>query len=154
MNLASYTTAIEADARNTLGRAILEYLVNFQIIVPVWSGASHATLTELARLISAPLAIQPSETAYDGRGTGRRRGGAKLTATNGKYGFVFETDLPHLVYNEFNNANSNPDKTLRGKLLNPGPYNFQEQLGNSVSVVLRGFTLPDLNRYITTFRVR
>lgn len=153
-DLQKYKNELERQARETLGRAILEYVVTFQQIVPVWSGASHATLTQLAGLISAPLAIQISTTAYDREGYGRGHGSAVLVANAGEYGFVFETDLPHLVYNEYNDANANPDPGLRGKLLNPGPYDFQTKVGAAVTTVLREFQLPDLNSALRTRRVR
>lgn len=154
LDLDKYKAALEKKAREVLARAMFEYVVTVQGIVPVWSGASHATLTELALLVGVPLAIQPSPTAYDRTGYGRARGGAKLVASSGEYGFVFETDLPHLVYNEYNNANINPDAGLKGTLLNPGPYHFQKATKDAVLVILRDFELPDLNTVIRRKRVR
>lgn len=154
-NYTIYVTQLESRARDLLSRAMLEYITTFQQIVPVWSGASHATLTRLAQLISAPLAITPSPTSFfDGKGYGSSRGDAYYDDSGGEYVFTFETNLPHLVYNEFNDANSNPDPGLRGKLLQPGPYNFIGQTNQAVRVVLRQFVPPDLNTMITKKRVR
>lgn len=154
LNYTSYVQQLEDSARANLGRGILEYLVTFQAIVPVWSGASHATLTTLAQFISAPLAIQPVQNAYDRRGYGASQGDAYLDFDNGIYTFAFQTTLPHLNYNERINANINPDPTLRGKLLQPGPYGFVDATNQKVRTVLRSFEPPNLSSHIRSKKVR
>jgi hypothetical protein len=151
-DLVKYRAALEKAAREVLSRAMFEYVITVQNIVPVWSGASHATLTQLAGLVGMPLAIQPSATAFNGVGYGQSRGDAKLVSANGEYGFTFETTLPHLIYNEYNNANTNPDPGLKSQLLNPGPYHFQRATKEAVTIILRDFELPDLK--ISRKRVR
>ena len=43
----------------------------------------------------------------------------------GEYSFSYSTTLPWLIWNEYHNANVEPDPTLFGRLTKPGPYNFQ-----------------------------
>lgn len=154
LNYVEYVNQLQNTARDALSRAMLEYIVTFQTIVPVWSGASHATLTSLAQIVSAPLAITPSSTAFDGRRFGASQGDAYYDDKGGNFVFSFQTELPHLVYNESNNANINPDPGLRGKLLNPGPYDFVKKTNEAVRVVLRQFVPPDLNKQIRSKRIR
>jgi hypothetical protein len=156
LDTVRYVSLLENTARDTLSRAMLEYVTTFQAIVPVWSGASHGTLTHLASLISAPLAINPSSTSWiqNGPGYGARRSDAYYDDSDGLFTFTYETDLPHLVYNEENDANTFPDPGLRGKLLQPGPYNFVDQTNGAVQAVLQNFDPPNLGQYIRAKRVR
>lgn len=157
LNLQGYKQALERLARETMSLAMFEYVVTATEIIPVWSGASQATFTELAQLAGVPLSITPSATArQDGTPNGASHGDAYLDVdgTDGKFMFVYQTDLPHLVYNEYVNANETPDDTLWGKLRKPGPYHFQREAGKRVRAVFNNFTGPDINRYIKAKRVK
>ncbi len=93
--------------------------------IPVWSGASHATFLRLARAVGYQLTIQPkvvSRISY-----GQRHGDGEVVADpeKGLYTFNYSASLPHLVHNEFQNANVIPDPTLFYRLIQPGPYGFQ-----------------------------
>jgi len=102
--------------------------------IPIWSGASRATFSKLARSVGFPLSISPV-VSPDGKyalgpGVGFAKSDGKLNldqARSGRVFFTYETSLWHLVYNEYNNANANPKAgRLFYKLKDPGPYNFQQ----------------------------
>jgi hypothetical protein len=97
--------------------------------IPEWSGASVATFLHLARAAQYTLSPGPknsvnSRVAY---GLSASEGGWNVKASDGQFTFFYSTILPHLVYNEYNNANENPDATLFSRLLEPGPYGFQDR---------------------------
>ncbi|MGN6135362.1 MAG: hypothetical protein ACTHOU_12740, partial [Aureliella sp.] len=118
---------------------------------------SQATFTELAELVGMPLSITPSPTAHrNGKSYGESHGDAYLDidAQVGKYVFAYQTDLPHLVYNEYHNANEVPDDTLWDKLKHPGPYHFQKAAGKRVEEVFSRFTGPDINRFVKAKKVK
>jgi hypothetical protein len=155
IDVAAYRKEFELKAKETMSLAILSYLDTAQNVIPVWSGASIASFKKLAGLISAPLIINPSDSVSDRPGVNARRqseavsrSDARTVVTSTAYGFSFETDLPHLVYNENNNANVNPDPTLFGVLLNPGPYGFTVKAKEAVIDVLARFDPPDILKFI------
>jgi len=94
--------------------------------VPVWSGASRATFLKVAGEIGYPVEVGGG-TAINRTGVGQSASTGELIADieSGLYMFIYGTTLPWLVWNEYHNANSDPDPTLFGKLKKPGPYNFQ-----------------------------
>ena len=93
--------------------------------IPVWSGASHATFLQLSRSVGYQLAVQPA--AVNRVAYGQQHGSGEVTADakGGVYGFHYETSLPHLLHNEFNTPESDPNVFYR--LKRPGPYHFQEK---------------------------
>lgn len=157
LDVRGYKNELERRARETISLAIFQYVETATSIIPVWSGASLATFTELAALISLPLVITPSDTAHsDETASGKTHGGAYLDIDKegGRFQFVYQTDLPHLVWNEYHNANSEPDPGLFGKLKNPGPYHFQKEAGKEVYHVFQRFQGPSVDKYIKVKRVK
>jgi hypothetical protein len=107
------------------------------LAIPVWSGASRATFLKLAREVSFPLTITGIKSSATGfiqagkagprLGFQQSRGEVSKGATKGVYTFTYGTTLFHLVFNEFQDANANPQAgRLFARLHEPGPYNFQE----------------------------
>lgn len=104
------------------------------LVIPVWSGASRATFLKLARSVGFPLTITgiQARSTDNPRALGPRVGfqqsrGEVSRVENGRVSFTYHTSLFHLVFNEFNDANSNPVAgRLFARLKEPGPYNFQE----------------------------
>jgi hypothetical protein len=95
--------------------------------IPVWSGASHGTFLKLAAKIGSSISIGGGVPWLSGSTYGQSHSGANLIIYNGAYILEYSTDLWHLVYNEFSNANANPvEGRLFARLRNPGPYHFQE----------------------------
>ncbi len=126
IGMSAYRERLHEHLSNEIAHAAFLWLNAVLMQIPVWSGASHGTFLRLSREVGYQLTVQPkvvSRVAY-----GQRHGDGEVTAdpTKGKYTFTFETSLAHLVYNEFNNANSIPDPTLFYRLIQPGPYGFQQ----------------------------
>lgn len=156
LDVSRYIKVMETLARVTLSQAIFEYVVTAQSIIPVWTGASVTTLTDLARTIGLPLIVTPSGSAASRPGLvaksqakAKAESSGSLTVGAGVYSFSYSTGLQHLVYNEYNNANIDRPPELFSQLKNPGPYNFQEHTKSAVLVVLKQFVLPDLTQNIT-----
>lgn len=140
-SLTSYRRALDRAITETLSRAAFEYIVSAVEQIPVWSGASRATFTQLASIISAPLSINPVVQSGVSRGASQGSGG--LEVRDGRGSFVYQTTLPHLVFNESNDGNSTRGPGQFGTLRTPGPYNFQEIAGGRAEDVLNQFRGPD-----------
>ena len=126
LDTQAYKTKLHVHLSEQIAHAAFLWLNAVLAQIPVWSGASHATFLRLARAVGYELAIQPrviSRIPY-----GQRHGDGEVLADpeKGQYAFRFETSLSHLIFNEFANANISPDPTLFAKLLQPGPYGFQQ----------------------------
>ncbi len=97
--------------------------------VPVWSGASRATFQPLASYVGYVLSISPVADAPNRISLGVGSGTATFeagTSGPGIYSFSYTTTLPHLIFNEYHNANDYPPVNgHQFHLRNPGPYDFQ-----------------------------
>ena len=140
-SLASYRRALDRAITETLSLAAFEYIVSAVEQIPVWSGASRATFTELASAISAPLTINPVVQSGISRGASQGSGG--LEVRNGRGSFVYQTTLPHLIFNESNDGNTTRGPGQFRDLLTPGPYNFQEIAGARAEDVINRFSGPN-----------
>jgi len=140
-NLSAYRRALDREITEILARSAFEYIVAAVEQIPVWSGASRATFTQLASIVSAPLSISPVVSSGVSRGASQGSGG--LNVRNGLGSFIYETTLPHLVFNESNDGNTTRGPGQFGRLLTPGPYNFQEVAGGRAEAVLNQFRGPN-----------
>ena len=136
LDLAVYRKALDAHMKAAIAQGLMEWLEAVLAEIPVWSGASRATFVKLAQQIRyslpvAPAAVEAAHGLYTSRidrtGMGMAESDGKLTANQetGEYTFTYSTTLPWLVWNEYHNANIDPDPSLFYRLLKPGPYNFQ-----------------------------
>jgi hypothetical protein len=134
VNLARFKEALHARLSECLAQAAAIWLQTTATgIVPVWSGASRATFSELAGYVGYVLSFPIQSDAPNRIGWGVSEGtGTFMLQTDvakGLYQFSYSTTLPHLMINEYYNANlfTNP---LTGQpyfhLIHPGPYHFQE----------------------------
>ena len=153
LDIDRYQTELKARLPETVTRAAFAYVLAATSVIPVWSGASHATFTELASAIGLPLAISP--TAGDRTTLGTSTSSGELNTGNAMASFTYETELPHLIYNEAVNANINPDRSLFSKLLQPGPYGFQAIAGAAATSVMDTFVgpTPKINKRVIRKRV-
>jgi len=125
-------------------------------VIPVWSGESKATFRPLADLVQFPLIITPARHALRRPGISNDVGELNADVRRGLYDFQYATDLAHLIYNEFHNANIDPDPTLFSRLRNPGPYHFQRRALSAFQTYARNVRLPDPRPHvrITKLKVR
>ena len=66
----------------------------------------------------------------------------------------YRTWLPWLIWNEYHNANVDPDPGLFGRLLKPGPYNFQVKGYEAFKQFSQAVDLPAVSRYVKSVRVK
>jgi hypothetical protein len=150
LDINRYKRQLADDMTAALTNAAFEWVLAATAEIPVWSGASHATFLQLSREIGFQLSISEAGNAPNRVSYGLRHSdGVFITDPNaGRFAFHYETDLKHLVYNEYNNANVTPDPGLFFRLLKPGPYHFQEAARAAYSRAMGGVTLPDLRKFI------
>lgn len=151
-DLNAYKRTLEIELKEALARSAFQWLVTATGLIPVWSGASHGTFADLAQAIGFVQSIAPASTAPgDQSALGKAVSDGNFVAdiTSGLFYFSYSTELPHLVYNEYNNANQSPDPTLRHRLLNPGPYNFQIAAREAYEKEIRSFVPPNPFTYLS-----
>jgi len=156
LNLASYVAALSEVLSDSIAQAAFEWINAATAEIPVWSGASHATFMRLADAIDFNLVINEAHNAPRRVSYGQRLsdGGLDIDAAKGRFNFMYETSLPHLVYNEFNNANIDPDPGLLSRLLEPGPYEFQRHAAEAFLRSVRSVSLPDPYSHMKVIIVR
>ena len=115
------------------------------VIIPVWSGASHGTFLKLAAKIGQDISVasQTSMPGALGPAAGQVASTAKMTVFDNAYVLEYGTTLWHLIYNEYNNANADPEAgRLFAKLRRPGPYNFQAAGAGVFEMFAKSVRLP------------
>lgn len=123
IDLSGYRRALDTHMTKVIVEATQAWLQAVVGIIPVWSGASLATFTKLASQVQFQIEINP--VAIDRVSTGISASEGRIETKGDKYVFHYKTTLPWLIWNEYNNANTNPDPTLFYRVKKEGPYNFQ-----------------------------
>jgi hypothetical protein len=130
LDLAAYRSAMIKtlrEANEKAGRAWIRAAVD-ETPIPTWSGASRATFQKLASELGTSVPIGPirSQKSRISLGLSTSIGSGVIKSEN-FVGFVYNTNLRYLQYNEFNRA-------LKGKPPQPysnnvrfTPYNFQRR---------------------------
>jgi len=157
VDFTKYRQALHNELLELLTRAAFEWLEETAKTIPQWSGASAATFLHLARQIGYSLPISRAATApFNGEpmGLGASRGEFVSDPNSGQYHFIYSTTLKHLIYNEFNNANLSPDDSLFSRLLQPGPYRFQDRGQAAFLRVASGVRLPEPIYKLKRIRVK
>lgn len=155
INMDAYRAALNERLGDAIAHAAFIWIEATVPLIPVWSGASRATFRPLASKIGLAIAISPR--AFVTRmslGESQSSGSVTTDANSGKFTFTYATSLAHLIYNEFNDANASPDPTLFARLLNPGPYRFQEAGQRAFNEFAAGVRLPDPFKALTDRIVR
>jgi hypothetical protein len=116
------------------GRVWLEAAVN-KIPIPTWSGASRASFQKLATELGTTVTVGPRAASNwkDRTALGRSTSqGSRVISDQSKdfYGFVFQSDLRYLEYNEKHAASPGEPPQPMWKTIANTPYGFME-LGNS-----------------------
>lgn len=125
IDVMAYQQALDQHMTNTIAQALMVWLEAVLAEIPVWSGASRATFTKLASAISYSIPIDPVAVDRVGRGMASGDGEMVTDKAKGQYTFSYSTTLPWLIWNEYHNANVDPDLSLFYRVLKEGPYNFQ-----------------------------
>lgn len=154
LDLAVYRKALHAHMQDVLAQAIVAWLGAVLEEIPVWSGASRATFIPLASRIEFNIPIMPKVIDRRGVGIASAGGELEIDEEKGRYAFEYRTWLPWLVWNEYHNANVDPDPGLFDKLLKPGPYNFQVKGYEAFKRFSQTVDLPAVSRYVKSVRVK
>jgi hypothetical protein len=125
IDVMGYAKALDAHMSEMIAQGLTVWLEAVLAEIPVWSGASRATFTKLASAISYSIPIDPVAVDRTGRGMASSDGGMVTDKATGEYTFSYSTTLPWLIWNEYHNANVDPDPSLFYRVLKEGPYNFQ-----------------------------
>jgi hypothetical protein len=121
-------------------------------LIPVWTGASHATFIKLAGKIGQTFSVGGiNMPGFVGPAEGQRASQGRLTTWNGVYVAEYSTTLWHLIYNEYNDGNANKEAAhVYSRLIRPGPYGFQEQANAAFQAyTAANVSLPSPWTYIT-----
>ena len=143
LNLSAYRRALHQQLSEATAEAAYAWLSAATPGIPTWSGASRGTFLPLAREAGFRLSIDPVVQTDINTGESASTGTIEADSTTGLYRFTYTTLLEHLIYNEYNNANRNPDRTLFFRLRNPGPYRFQDKGRAAYFKVARSTRLPN-----------
>ncbi len=143
INLQAYESALEDQAMTVIAMGVIEFIDVVTTIVPVWSGASQATLLKLAEAVGSPLPIAPEVTSRIP--LGQQHSDAQFIADRAakRYFFEYTTDLPHLLFNNLNNAND-----FGFNLRQPGPYALENAVEPVLNSVLKRFDPPDIRKFM------
>lgn len=135
---------IERSLTETLKEAVRAYLKSILYnVVPVWSGASVATFIKLAASVDHVVNISPKVRSRINLGSTSSTGTLNVDMNRGVISATYSTSLPHLVFNEYSNANA-----YGYRLRNPGPYGFQIKGADAFSSVASQARLPNPFKYL------
>jgi len=125
IDVVAYRSALDKHMAHAIAQGLVVWLEAILAEIPVWSGASRATFTKLASHISYSIPIAPVAVDRIGMGQASSDGGMVTDKQTGEYSFTYSTTLPWLIWNEYHNANVEPDPSLFYRVIKEGPYNFQ-----------------------------
>lgn len=147
LDITKWKAKIEREMTDALELGVIAWLSAATAPIPVWSGASLATFKPLAQRVNFVLSINPT-TIGSQLGLGPNVGAARSTGKlfgdprKGEFFAEYTTNLAHLIFNEFANANSGADPKVFARLKNPGPYNFQIAGNNAFRQAVGSIRLP------------
>lgn len=142
INMEAYQRTLHEEMSEVITRAAFAWLTSVLEQIPVWSGASHATFLQLSRQVGYTLSVSPRAMSRIPYGQSQGDGEIIADPVKGYYAFNYETTLKHLIYNEYNNANADPDPALFYRLRQPGPYGFQQIGLRAYLEAIAGTELP------------
>ena len=156
LDLNGYKKVLDKRMKEALAQGLMEWLSAVLIEVPLWSGASRATFVKLAQHIdfSVPVSGGPAPVDRTGEGMTASKGEFVADIESGLYIFTYGTSLPWLIWNEYHNANVDPDPTLFYRLKKPGPYEFQIKGVTAFMHTTRLVDLPRVAPFIHVVSVR
>jgi len=138
------------DINEKAGQAWIDTAVN-QTPIPTWSGASRATFSKLAQELGTSVPIGPIKAKKDRVGLGKSTSSGSGVVENkakGYVGFVYETNLSYLAYNEYNLATAGPPPQPYSNNVRFTPYNFQSRAQAAWLKVAQTAKLPNPLRHL------
>lgn len=148
-NRAAYVRAMNAHMTDVIQDAARVWLnATVASLIPIWSGASAATFLKLARAASFNLTAGPIGGVRSRTAEGSRQSTGNIISGKTAYWFEYGTTLRHLIFNEFNDANAGGDPAVFARLVNPGPYQFQQAGATAFRSFARTVRLPNPFNYV------
>jgi len=139
-----YAGEYERFAKETIEKAARIWVRTAADIIPVWSGASMATLEALGNAVGESVSVFSLWEAPDRISLGRLNSSGGLTRHGpGSWGFYYETQLRYLVINETQRV-APRTHGLFGSLREPTPYNFRVKADEAVKEYLAKVPAPKL----------
>jgi hypothetical protein len=154
IDVSAYQKALDQHMTQAIAQALMVWLEAVLAEIPVWSGASRATFTKLASAISYSIPISPTVIDRTGTGQASGDGGMVMDKATGEYTFTYSTTLPWLIWNEYHNANVDPDPSLFYRVLKEGPYNFQVVGARAFLRFADNVDLPPVKPFVRGERVK
>lgn len=138
----AHRKAIDAFVKESVEEAARRWVRAAVEVIPVWSGASRATLEALASAVGEHIDIDVKGDVENRIALGRlfSRGGIERDG-EANWSFFYETSLRYLIANETQNVQPRTHG-LRGKLIEPTPYNFREAGNAAVEAYTATLILP------------
>jgi len=155
VDLVGYKNTLAQILEKAITEAAFGWVSTAISLIPIWSGASRATFAALAADINFSLQVAPVTTAPNrvAEGAEASSGGVVFDRSAGIFSFSYSTTLGHLIFNENFNANVTKDPKVFAKLLQPGPYNFQELANRQAAGVIDSIVYPDPRDFILVTRL-
>jgi hypothetical protein len=165
IDVLAYRNTVDQHMTQMIAQALMLWLEAVLAEIPVWSGASRATFVKLASAIGyslpvAPAAVDSAHGLFNSRidrtgmGMASGDGGVVTDKETGEYTFSYSTTLPWLIWNEYHNANVEPDPTLFYRVIKEGPYNFQAVGARAFLRFADSVDLPAVKPYVRAVRVK
>lgn len=154
INLAAYRKELHRTMSEAVAQATMEWLEAVLAEIPVWSGASRATFIKLASEINYGVDIAPVAMDRTAQGVAQSDGKVVADINKGLYTFQYGTTLPWLIWNEYHNANVEPDPTLFYRVWKEGPYRFQIKGADAFQQFAERVRLPKVAPFIKMRRVK
>ena len=124
--------------------------------IPTWSGASRATFTKLASELGTSVVFGPQKSKKSRKSLGKSastNSGVLENLQEGYVGFVYETNLRYLVYNEYNAAVAGPPPQPLTNNVRFTPYHFQGRGAQAWQKVASKAKLPNPYKCVTKRKV-
>ncbi len=124
--------------------------------IPTWSGASRATFSKLAQELGTVVPIGPIRAPRDRTALGKSSSaGSRVIedVKNSYVGFVYETNLRYLAYNEYNRATAGPPPQPFSNNVRFTPYNFQSRAQAAWFKIAKLAKMPNPWRHLKTRKI-
>ncbi len=152
LNAGNYKKALTTEMTQKLKEAVSVWIQAAVTVIPVWSGAAHGTFLKLASKIGMSFSVSGGGglPGMTGPVYGDTHSQGRLTTWGGTFVAEYTTTLWHLIYNEYNNANADPEAGhLFARLIRPGPYMFQEKANTAFSEYIKDVRMPSPWEHLT-----